>query len=54
MTTALWIHQALSVGLRLEDLNRLSVGQVLGILIECQNDSYKYKTMATAEDIARF
>lgn len=45
---------ALDAGLRLEDLHRLTVGQVLGILIESGNDQAKYRKMATAEDIARF
>lgn len=45
---------ALDAGLRLEDLHRLTVGQVLGIHIECGNDHAKYKKLATAEDIARF
>ena len=54
MTTALWIHQALGAGLRLDDLHRLTVGQVNGILVEINNDSAKYKTLASQADIDNF
>ena len=45
---------ALCAGLRLEDMHRLSVGQVLGIVAEIANDDVKWKQYATAEDIEHF
>ena len=47
------MHQALECGLRLDDLHRLSVGQVLGIVAEISNDQVEWKQYATADDIAK-
>lgn len=49
----MWIHTAMAAGFRLEDLHRLTVGQVLGVIAEISNDDVKWKQLATADDVAK-
>ena len=44
----------LSLGLKIEDLDRLEYGMVEDILVESANDNYEYKELATQEDFDRF
>jgi len=46
--------RALQVGLRLTDLENITVGDLMDLLIESSNDSYDYPQVATKEDFARF
>lgn len=54
MNTALFLLRCLQVGLCMEDLDRLSIGMVLDIFSEKQNDGLKYKQLATQEDFNKF
>ncbi len=54
MNTALYLHRALQAGLRLSDLERLSVGMVISILIEAGNDGAEYNLLANQEDFDGF
>ena len=42
------------MGLRLPDLDALSYGQVLDMMIEKANDSCEYNEIATQDDMDRF
>jgi hypothetical protein len=42
------------VGLRIADLEQLSIGMVYDIFTESNNDSYKYKQVANQEDFDKF
>lgn len=53
-TTALVILRALQVGLTLDDLNELTVGDVMDILVERLNDEVEYPRKATKADFERF
>lgn len=54
MTTALFLLRALQLGLRLEDLDHLSVGDVMDLMIESGNDHEKYQELAGQEDFDKF
>jgi len=41
------------LGLSIGDLDQLSIGMVMDMLIERQNDSYDYPRLATQADIDR-
>lgn len=53
MTTGLYLNRALSVGVRITDLDQLSIGLIQDILIEKANDSYEYPYIATQADFDR-
>lgn len=46
--------RSLQVGLRLEDLDYLTHGQVTDIMIEADNDNEEYAYIATQEDFDKF
>ena len=46
--------RALQVGLRLDDLDQLEVGQVIDLCTEMGNDHEHYDTRATQDDFDRF
>ncbi len=48
------MRRALSLGLRLGDLDHLEVGMILDLIKEADNDSYKYREVATQADFDRF
>jgi len=54
MNGAVFTLRALQIGLRLSDLDELTEGQVLDILIESGNDSAEYGYEATQEDMDAF
>jgi hypothetical protein len=54
MNTALYLHRALQAGLRISDLERLSVGMVISILIEAGNDGADYDYLPTQDDFDAF
>ena len=43
--------RAIQAGLRLEDLNRLSYGRVMGIMFENMNDDYDYPRIGSPADV---
>jgi hypothetical protein len=45
--------RALQLGLRIEDLNILTLGELLDLIVERSNDDYNYEQKATTEDIDR-
>lgn len=54
MTTPLFMLRAAQMGVAVSDLDLLTIGLVLDMFTESQNDSYKYPDMATQEDFDRF
>lgn len=54
MTTPLFMLRAAQLGLQISDLDLLSIGFVLDMVTEAQNDSYKYPDMATQSDFDKF
>lgn len=54
MNTPLFLLRCLQIGLAMSDLDQLSIGLVLDIFTEKQNDEVKYRQLATQEDFDRF
>lgn len=54
MTTPLFMLRAAQMGVAVSDLDLLTIGLVLDMFTESQNDSYKYPDMATQSDFDRF
>lgn len=52
-TTGLFLLRATQLGISIADLELLSVGNVLDMMIERANDEYEYPMVASADDIAR-
>lgn len=42
------------MGLRLDDLDSLENGTIADMMVERSNDEYKYKPVASQEDMDRF
>lgn len=53
INTACLILRGVQLGLTLSDIARLEVGELMDLLIESANDSYKYPKRGTAADFAR-
>lgn len=53
MTSALIVLRAKQVGFSLDEIDSLTWGQVMDVIIESANDSYKYPKMGTSEDYKR-
>lgn len=53
-SSALILLRCVQLGLSMDDLDHLTLGQVYEIFIEKGNDSYEWDELATAEDIANF
>mgnify|MGYP000165769052 CR=1 FL=1 len=54
MTTPLVMLRAAQLGVAVSDLDLLTIGLVLDMFTESQNDSYKYPNLATQEDFDKF
>ena len=54
MTTPLFFLRAAQIGVPVGDLDLLTIGLVLDMFTESQNDSYKYPNLATQEDFDKF
>lgn len=54
MTTPLFMLRAAQLGIAIRDLDLLSIGLILDMFTESQNDNYKYPNMATQEDFDKF
>lgn len=54
MTTPLFLLRAAQIGVQVGDLDLLTIGMVMDMFTESQNDSYKYPDMATQRDFDRF
>ena len=46
--------RALQIGLKLSDLEQITLGELIDILIENDNDSYEYPIKATQDDFRSF
>lgn len=53
MTTALFLLRCKQLNFSLEEIDELSVGQILDVFTESVNDNYKYAKMATQDDFDR-
>lgn len=51
LNTPLLTLRALQLGVRLEELELLEVGELIDVLTESANDSYEYPVKATQEDM---
>lgn len=54
LNTPLFLLRCCQVGISIRDLDLLTVGMVMDMFTEQQNDSYKYPKMATQEDFDKF
>lgn len=54
MTTPLFMLRAAQLGIAISDLDLLSIGLVMDMFTEQQNDNYKYPNMATQNDFDKF
>lgn len=54
MTTPLFMLRAVQMGISISDLELITIGLVLDMSTEAQNDSYKYPSLATQDDFDRF
>lgn len=54
MTTALFMLRAIQVGLHINDLDALDIGDVLDMATEASNDTTEYKQVASQEDFDKF
>lgn len=54
MTTPLFLLRCIEIGIQISELDLLTVGLVLDIWTEKNNDGVKYRRMATQEDFDRF
>jgi hypothetical protein len=50
MTSALLLLRAKQVGFTLEELDSLTWGQVMDVIVESANDNFKYPKKGTSED----
>ena len=53
MTSALVLLRAKQVGFTLDEIDSLTWGQLMDVIIESGNDNYKYPIKGTAEDYKR-
>lgn len=54
MTTPLFMLRAVQMGVAISDLDLLTIGLVLDMFTEAQNDNYKYLNLATQDDFDKF
>lgn len=54
MTTALYLLRCVQLGISLPELDFLEYGEVIDMMTESANDSYKYKQVASQSDFDRF
>lgn len=54
MTTALYLLRCVQLGISIPELDFLEYGEVIDMMTESANDSYKYKQVASQSDFDRF
>lgn len=54
MTSALFLLRAKEIGLSLEELDLLTVGAVVDLIVEKSNDHFDYPQQMTQGDIDKF
>jgi hypothetical protein len=50
MTSALIILRAKQVGFTIDEIDSLTWGQLMDVIVESANDNYKYPVKGTSED----
>ena len=50
MTSALVLLRAKQVGFTLDEIDSLTWGQLMDVIVESANDNYKYPVKGTSED----
>lgn len=50
MTSALIVLRAKQVGFTLDEIDSLTWGQLMDVIVESANDNYKYPVKGTSED----
>ena len=53
-SAALFILRTVQLGLRINDLYKISIGTVMDLFAESTNDSEEYEVIATQEDMNAF
>lgn len=54
MNTAIYMLRVVQLGLGLKDLDQLSLGMVMDMIIESGNDDCKYREVANQSDFDKF
>ena len=54
MTTPLFLLRCVQIGLSLRDLDLLTIGMVNDMYAESGNDDFKYRELASQEDMDNF
>ncbi len=54
MTTPLFLLRCVEIGISIADLDLLTIGLVLDVWTEKLNDSAKYASLASQDDMNRF
>ena len=54
MNTAVYLLRAKQIGLTLTELDELTMGMVMDMFVEAQNDNYDYKEIAQQSDFDGF
>ena len=54
MTTPLFLLRCVQIGLSIRDLDLLTIGMVNDMYAESGNDDYKYREIASQEDMDNF
>ncbi len=50
----MFLLRCVQLGLSVSDLEKLSIGMILDIMAEADNDQCEYRQLATKDDIKRF
>lgn len=48
------VLRALQLGLRIQDLDDITIGDLIDMIIESENDQYEYPIKATQDDFRSF
>ncbi len=48
------VLRALQLGLRISDLEEITIGDLVDMLVEADNDNYEYPVKATQDDFRSF
>ena len=54
MTTPLFLLRCVQIGLSIRDLDLLTIGMVSDMYAESGNDEFKYRELASQEDMDNF
>lgn len=54
MTTPLFMLRCVQIGVSIRDLDLLTVGMIIDMYVESQNDEYEYPDLAGQDDFDKF